>query len=103
MRDLRRWLSGATRSLAVDIAGRERRAAARSRLRTLLVDLLVLGCVLFVAIVVVTVAGLAVGVTVAHGASVPVVVAAWALLLSQLAFVPLVAMRVGTAVYSRFD
>jgi hypothetical protein len=101
MRDLRRWLVGATRSLAVDIAGRERRRAARSRLHTLAVDLLVLGCVLLVAVGVVATAGLAVGVTVAHGTSVPVVVAAWALLMSQLAFVPLVAMRVGSAVYTR--
>lgn len=102
MRDLHRWLSAATRSLAVDVAGRERRRAARSRLRMLLLDLLVLGCVLLVALIVVAVAGLAIGVTVAHGEDVPVVVAAWALLLSQLAFVPLVVMRVGTAVYTRF-
>ncbi|WP_254823365.1 hypothetical protein [Haloglomus halophilum] len=101
MRDLRRWLSAATRSLAVDIAGRERRQAARSRIRTLLVDLLVLGCVLLVALLVVAVAGLAIGVTVSHGQNVPVVVTAWTLLMAQLAFVPLVAMRVGTAVYTR--
>lgn len=103
MRDLGRWLAAATRSLAVDIAGAERRRAARTRLRTLLLDLLVVGCVLVVAVGVVLGAGLAVGVAVAHGASVPVVVAAWALLFAQLALVPLAAMRVGSAVYTRLQ
>jgi Flp pilus assembly protein TadB len=101
MRDVRRWLAGATRSLAVDLVGRERRAAARARLRTLLTDLVVVGCVLVVVVAVVAVAGLAVGVAVASGTSVPVLVAAWAVLMAQLAFVPLVAMRVGSAVYTR--
>lgn len=101
MRDVGRWLAAATRSLAVDLVGRERQRAVRSRLRVLLLDLFVAGCVLLVTVGVVVVAGLAVGVTVVHGASVPVVVAAWALLFLQLLLVPLVALRVGSAVYTR--
>lgn len=103
MRDVRRWLSAATRSLAVDLFGRERRRAARSRLATLLTDLLVAGVVLVVAAGVVAVAGLALGVTVASGGNVPVLVAAWSLMFALLAFVPLVAMKVGTAVYTRIE
>ncbi|PSP97180.1 hypothetical protein BRC89_12320 [Halobacteriales archaeon QS_4_70_19] len=102
MRDVGRWLVTATRSLAVDLFGRERQRAARSRFLALLLDLFVAGCVLFVAVGIVVVAGLAVGVTVVHGASVPVVVAAWAFLFLQLMLVPLVALRVGSAVYTRF-
>lgn len=99
MREVGRWLSTAARRLADDLFGRERRRAARARLRTLLTDLLVVACVLAATVAVVTVSGLAVGVTVAHGASVPVVVAAWGVLMTQLAVVPLVALRVGSAVY----
>lgn len=101
MREVGRWLSTAVRRLAHDLFGRERRRAARARLRTLLTDLLVVACVLAATVAVVTVSGLAVGVIVAHGASVPVVVAAWGVLMTQLAVVPLVALRVGSAVYVR--
>jgi adenine/guanine phosphoribosyltransferase-like PRPP-binding protein len=52
-------------------------------------------------VAVVTVSGLAVGVTVARGAGVPVIVAARGVLMTQLAVVPVVALRVGGAVHVR--
>ncbi|MFB6205706.1 MAG: hypothetical protein ABEJ05_04140 [Haloglomus sp.] len=101
MRDVVRWLARATRSLAVDVAGRERRRAARSRLRTLLVNLLAVGSMLLVAAVAIVLATLAVGVVLTYGASVLVIAVSWALLVSLLAFAPFAAMRTGAAVYVR--
>ena len=85
MREVGRWLS----------------TAARARLRALLTDLPVVAYALAATVAVVTVSGLAVGVTVARGAGVPVIVAARGVLMTQLAVVPVVALRVGGAVHVR--
>jgi fructose-1,6-bisphosphatase/sedoheptulose 1,7-bisphosphatase-like protein len=101
MRDIVGWLATATRSLAVDVAGRERRRAARKWLRTRLVVLLAVGCGGVVAVVSAAVATVAVGVVLAFGSSPVVVAIAWALVVSLLAVVPLAALRTGAAVHGR--
>jgi fructose-1,6-bisphosphatase/sedoheptulose 1,7-bisphosphatase-like protein len=100
MRDVPRWLATATRSLAVDIAGRQRRRAARDWLRTRLVTLLAVGSGVVVAAVGMTVAAVAVGVVLTYGASPLGVALAWSLVVSLVAFAPLAAMRAGAAVHA---
>lgn len=101
MRDVPRWLATATRSLAVDIAGPERRRAARSRVVTLLADLLVLTVLLLVVAGLVVGVGVAVGAAVAGGGRVPELIATWGLMFGALGTLPLVAMKVASGVYSR--
>lgn len=100
MRDIPRWLATATRSLAVDIAGRQRRRAARDWLRARLVTLLAVGSGLVVAAVGMTVAAVVVGVILTYGASPLGVALAWSLVVSLVAFAPLAAMRAGAAVHA---
>lgn len=101
MRDIAGWLTTATRSLAVDLAGRERRRAAREWLRVRLVLLLAVGCGGVVAAVGMAAASVAVGVVLAFGPGLVVVAVAWALVVSLLAVVPLAALRTGAAVHGR--
>lgn len=101
MDDVTRWLATATRSLAVDLAGAERRRAARARLRALVADLFVLAVLLLAVTAVVVVVGVAVGAAVADGGRVPAVVGAWTLMFGAVGSLPLVAMKFANAVYTR--
>lgn len=100
MGDVTKWLATATRSLAVDLAGAERRRAARSRLRLLAADLLVLSVLLLAVAGIVVVVGVAVGAATGAG-RVPEVVGAWTLMFAALGALPLLAMRTATVVYTR--
>lgn len=101
MRDIVGWLATATRSLAVDVAGRERRRAARKWLRTRLVILLAVGCSGVVTAVGMAAAAVAVGVVLAFGPGLVVIAVAWSLVVSLLAVIPLAALRTGAAVHGR--
>ncbi|WP_276260305.1 hypothetical protein [Haloglomus litoreum] len=100
MRDVPRWLATATRSLAVDVAGRQRRRAARDWLWMRLVTLLAVGCGVVVAVLGMTVAAVTVGVILTYGASPLGVALAWSLVVSLVAFAPLAALRAGAAVHA---
>lgn len=101
MGDVARWLATATRSLAVDLAGAERRRAAMERLRALVADLVVLAVLLLAVAAVVVVVGVAVGAAVADGGRVPEVVGAWTLMFGTIGSLPLFAMKLANAVYTR--